>query len=201
MSALAIARYLPEFDAAGEPQPAPGAVAVALLKASKPGAVDEAFARGLERGQAAAEAEFAARLAEQQARHDAELTTAREAWALQEGGKLADLLAAGLKDIEKQIAAVTARVLQPFLAAELRNRAIADLAENLNVLLAQGGAASVAVFGAPDLLEALRIRLGGDGAGISYHPGQTGDVRVTVGQTVLETRLGDWVAKIEEALR
>ncbi len=199
MSALAIARYLPEFGAAGEPKPAPGAAA--LLKASKTAAVDEAYAKGHERGKADAEAGLSAKLAEQKARHDAELAAAREAWALQEGGKLADQLAAGLKDIETRIAAAAARVLQPFLAAELRKRAIADLVENLSVLLAHDSAAPVDICGAPDLLEALRARLGGSRAGINYHPDQTSDVRVTVGQTVLETRLGDWIAKIEEALK
>ncbi len=199
MSAAPIARYLLEFDAVDDPKAnrAGGRNPGKAVSVSKTAAVDEAFANGFESGKAAAEAQ----LAEQKARHAKELAAAREAWALQEGGRLAEQLASGLGEIEARLADVAARVLEPFIAADLHGRAIADLVESLKVLLAQERAAAVSISGAPDLLESLRARLEGKIENVSYHPSQACEVRVTVGQTVLETRLGTWMAKIEEAVK
>jgi hypothetical protein len=196
MTAAAIARYLLEFD-----DPKGGRTgdndAGRQAAASKATLVDEAFTRGFESGQAAAEA----RLAEQQALQARELAAAREAWAQQEGARLAEQLAAGFGEIEARLADVAARVLAPFISAELRGRAIAHLVESLKVLQAQEHGAAVKIAGAPDLLEALRARLDGKVENVSYHPSQAPDVQVTVGQTVLETRLGAWVARIQEAVK
>ena len=81
------------------------------------------------------------------------------------------------------------------------SKAIDDLVESVTVLRAQEKSTVIAVSGAADLLQALRARLAGRFDNIAYHPGQACDVRVTVGQTVLETRLGAWMARIEEAVK
>jgi hypothetical protein len=192
----AIARYLLEFDDPKASQTGDNH-AGRQAAASKATLVDEAFTKGFESGKAAAQAQ----LAEQQALQAKELAAAREAWAQQEASRLAGQLAAGLGEIEASLADVAARVLEPFLSAELQRRAIADLVENLNALLAQERGAAVRIAGAPDLLEALRTRLDGKVENVSYHPSQAPDVQVKVGQTVLETRLGAWVARIQEAVQ
>jgi hypothetical protein len=92
-----------------------------------------------------------------------------------------------------------ARVLKPFVGAALRRQAMADLVQSLKVLLARDGAAAVSVCGPPDLLEVLQARLEGSIADVTYHPDEGCDLRVTVGNTLLETRLGAWIAKIGEA--
>jgi hypothetical protein len=190
-----IARYLLEFDTADDPKaghsPAKSAAAIKAIL------VDEAFTKGFESGKVAA----AAQLAEQKALHTKELAAAREAWTQQEGARLTEQLATGLGEIESRLADVAARVLTPFIAAELHNRAIADLVASLDVLLVQEGGAAVSISGPLDLIEALRVHLEGKIDNVSYHPSQACDVRVTVGQTELETRLGTWMAKIEEAVK
>ena len=55
--------------------------------------------------------------------------------------------------------------------------------------------------GPEDLLQALRGELSGKAWAATYLPSGEPDVRITAGQTILETRLGAWAAKIEEALR
>jgi hypothetical protein len=57
------------------------------------------------------------------------------------------------------------------------------------------------VTGPEDLLQALRDQLAGKACAATYLPNSRADVRITVGQTILETRLGAWAAKIQEALR
>jgi hypothetical protein len=57
------------------------------------------------------------------------------------------------------------------------------------------------IVGPEDLLKALQAKLGPEATNVRFSAGAGCDVRVTADQTVLETRLGAWVAKIEEALR
>jgi hypothetical protein len=203
MNAAPIARYLLELDAdddarataafrptAGEPS-----------TASKAAMVEEAHAKGFESGKAAAEAQIAGKLEERDALHRKELASARDAWVQLEGGRLAEQLVKGLEELEARLADTTARILKPFLATELHRRAIDDLVESLTVIRARDKATVIDVSGAADLLEALRTRLAGKLDNVTYHPSQACDVRVTVGQTVLETRLGAWMARIEEAVK
>jgi hypothetical protein len=98
------------------------------------------------------------------------------------------------------LADAAARILKPFLAAQLHKRAVAELADCLAALSAREEAAEINVCGAPDLLEALRSRLGDNLGNITYRPDAASEVRVAVGQTVLETRIGAWMARIEEAV-
>jgi hypothetical protein len=195
MSAAPIAHYLLELDAGGDASAAPASSATAAAM------VQEAHASGFESGKAAAEAQIGGKLEEQELLHRNELASAREAWTRQEGGRLAEQLMKGLEELEARLADTTARILKPFLAVELQRGAIADLVESLTVLRAQDKAAVISVFGAGDLLEALRARLDGKLDNVAYHPSQTCDVRMTVGQTVLESRLGAWMARIEEAVK
>jgi hypothetical protein len=196
MSAVPIARYLLEFDGLDDAASGARLGSGRGAPASKASVIDEAFAKG----KAAADAELKAQLDRQVELHEKALGSARETWAKQEGAKLAEQLSGGLAAIECQVAGVAARILEPFIAAEMRTRAIADLAESLGVLLAQERSAAVSISGAPDLLGALRDRLEGKVENVSYHPSEACDVRVTVGQTVLETRLGAWMARIREAV-
>jgi hypothetical protein len=203
MSAAPIARYLLELDAgddaratsverpsAGKPSPS-GKVAMA----------DEAYTKGFESGTAAAEAQAASKIAERDTLHQKELASARDAWTRLESGRLAEQLVKGLEALEARLADTTARILKPFLAAEMHHKAIADLAESLTVLRTQEKTADISISGAADLLEALRARLDGKLENVSYHQSDARDVRVTVGQTVLETRVGAWMARIEEAMK
>jgi hypothetical protein len=203
MSAAPIARYLLELDAGDDARATPAS----RLSAGRPStastavmAEEAAHAKGFESGKAAAEAQLAGKLEELDAFHRQELSSAREAWTLLESGRLAEQLLKGLDDLEARLAETTARILKPFLAAELYKRAIGDLAESLTALR-QENAAVISVAGAADLLEGLRARLDGKLDNIAYHPSQACDVRVTVGQTVLETRVGAWMARIEGAAK
>jgi hypothetical protein len=163
--------------------------------------IDEAHAKGFESGKAAAEAQMAAKLEEREVAHRQELSSARAAWVQLESGALAEQLARGLQELEARLAEATARILRPFLGAELQRRAIADLVESLTALRAQEKAATICISGAADLLEALRAQLAGKVDNVDYRPSQSCDMHVTFGQTVLETRIGAWMARIEEAMK
>jgi len=60
---------------------------------------------------------------------------------------------------------------------------------------------SVQVSGPEDLLERVQQALAGRVEQTQFVANDSCDVRAVIDQTVLETRLGEWLAKIEEAAR
>lgn len=192
MSALPAAGYLTEFGAKGR-SGAPGDDVANRL--------EEAFARGSAEARAAARSEYEAEMARRGEEFARQLATDRQAWAAETAEKLAGQLTAGLRTIEESIANSLAHVLEPFLTAELRRQAIDELVLIMRGLMSQEDGISLEVSGPDDLLAALRERLAGDGLKVRFAAAQGSDVRVHADQTIIETLLGIWVAKIKEAVR
>ena len=212
MSAMPVAPFLSEFGgAAPARRDAPfapfGSEAGAAGKSARAGSmvdrVEAARASGFASGEAAATAALEATVAGLGEQHALELAAAREAWVRGEADNLAHQLAAGLRDLETRIADATARVLAPLLRAEVVRQAITDLNSELARLLANAADVSLSISGPEDLLQALRVQLADQLAGktvsVDYRQSEEPDVRIVAGQTVLETRLGVWAAKIGEA--
>jgi hypothetical protein len=203
MSAIPAARYLVDFAAGGadsalRPEGGHTSASNGAAVAAK---VDEAFALGLERGRAETQTQYEARLAQQQNELAARLVADRQQWSATTGEELADRLVAAIADLEKRVAETTARILRPFLAAELHRQTIAELQSSLETLLATGSDTSIHISGPADVLDALRARLASSGKSVVYSPGAGCDVRVVAGQATLETQLASWQAKLDEAMR
>ena len=200
MSAVSAARYLTDFGAAGDAraQHAGASVKNDTTAAAK---LDEAFARGVDDGRAAAEAEFETKLEEQRAEFDARLAAERQEWATSIGEELANRLLGAVKELEGRVAETTARILKPFVAAEFHRQAIAELQASLDALLATDSGVNLDISGPADVLEVLRQHLSGKTATVTYTQSDDCDVRIVAGQATLETRLKDWMAKLDEATR
>ena len=201
MSAVPAARYLTDFGAAGDPRAPHAASMQAKSDSTAAAKLDEAFARGVDDGRAAAEAEFEARLEEQRTEFDARLAAERQEWATSIGEELANRLLAAVAEFEGRVAETTARILKPFVAAEFHRQAIAELRASLDALLATDSGVSLDISGPEDVLEILRQHLSGKMAAVTYTTGDDCDVRIAAGQATLETRLKDWMAKLDEATR
>ena len=156
---------------------------------------------GVEEGKAAGKAEFEARLKEQRAQFDQQLSLERLTWASREADRIAEQIAAGLQDVETRIADAAAELLKPFLAAAVHQRAIGELHKAIGTILAKDEGITLEISGPDDLLQLLRERLSGKNMTLLFHPGEGPEVRIVAGQTTLETQLGAWAAKVEEALR
>ncbi len=201
MSAVPAARYLTDFGAAGDARP-PHAGGMPVKPDSTAAAkLDEAFARGVEDGRAAAEAEFEARLEEQRSEFDARLVAERQEWATSIGEEMANRLLGAVKEFEGRVAETTARILKPFVAAEFHRQAVDELRASLDALLATGSGVSLDIRGPADVLENLKQHLAGKMAAVTYTPSDDCDVRIAAGQATLETRLKHWMAKLDEATR
>ncbi len=134
MSALPVAQYLK--DLSGEAGRVRGRSSAELAGEAAKGAdtvarMAEAYGRGLAEGKAAAKAEFDEKLAQQNKAAEERLAAERERWAAEEGGRLADLIASQLGELEARIGEQVARVLKPVFLAEVQQRAVAELASTL----------------------------------------------------------------------
>jgi hypothetical protein len=189
MSTPSIAHHLRDFGPAGGPsfdraEPARGKE------------IEQAFARGLEQGQASARASLEAKLDCQQKQFESALAAERQARQA-EAAKFAAALAAGFVSLERTIADSVGRLLRPFLAARARAQAVADLRAALVALLGKEPGIALTITGPEPLLAALRDTL--PEAAIRYLANSDCEIRVTANETVLETRLGAWLAGLEEA--
>jgi hypothetical protein len=193
MTAIPLARFLVDFGTDGD-RAADGVRAEAGASAR----AAESHARGFAEGKAAAEAEFAARFEAQHQDFEQRLAMARQGWAAAEGNALGEALLRAVSEVETRLAETTARVLRPFLETKIREAAVAELVTTIEAILTRDKAAQVEITGRDDLLDVVRARLAGK-VQATYASSEAGDIRVTIDQTVLETRLGAWMAAIEEA--
>jgi hypothetical protein len=162
--------------------------------------IDESYERGLQEGKAAGLAELEAKLEEQRLFYEHRQELERCTWANRETEVLARQLQDGLREIENTVANTVARVLEPFLIESMREQAIAMLVETLDTLLTKGEGTKLEIYGQEDLLQLLREKLINQGIKASFIPANISDLRVKVGQTVIETQLAAWISKFEEVV-
>jgi hypothetical protein len=153
---------------------------------------EEGRAEGLETARVAAKAEYEDELARAQARFDAELKAAREAWAHEEGARLLEQLAVAMRAIEEGLADSVARVLRPFIVATLRRQMIDKLVENIRTIVGSTEMTAIQIAGPADLIEVLRAELQGAPAAFHYVTQDSVDVSVIAEQTSIDTRLKAW---------
>jgi hypothetical protein len=218
----AIGKLLPQFDANGrtkpaerpkipepmakpreirrEPQPAPAPRAAPPARAEAPQAdlLDEAYRRGY----AAGLAEGNAGLAEERVRSAVRLGEERAKWSDQQAVAIVNGFSTACREIEANIAGSVARILQPFLADAVRDKAVEALIEQISVLTGSSPVPVFRISGPADLLQRVKAQL--DKArqvGIEYQAADTLEIRVVADQTVIETQMQAWTARLKEARR
>jgi hypothetical protein len=158
--------------------------------------MDDAYERGVAAGKAAALAEIDTKLEAERVYYAQQLELERFTWANREAEKLAEQLASGMREIETNIASVTARILKPFLAETAHQLAIAELLQALELLIGKNNGMTIEIFGPEDLLQLIREKLRDRNVAALFSPGSEVDVRVIAGQTILETNLGAWMDQL-----
>ena len=202
MAPISASKFIAEFGAEGQPKEAPlWPTQKQVFKAPPAGArtaprTDDAYERGLAAGKAAALAEIETKLEAERVYYAQQLELERFTWANREAEKLAEMFAAGIQEIETNIANVTARILKPYLAESAHRQAIAELFEALETLIGKDQGMTLEISGPEDLLQLIREKLRDRNVAALFSPAQDVDVRVVAGQTILETSLGAWMDKL-----
>jgi hypothetical protein len=180
----------PQFQRQPEPPPQAEAPPVNLL--------DDAYRRG----HAAGVAEGEAKLAEERVRSAIRLGEERSKWSDQQAVAIVNGFTAACREIETNIASSVARILLPFLAEAVRDKAIGTLVEQIASLTSSSPAPAFRVTGPSELIDLVKVQLDAAGRqGIEYQTADTAEVRVLADQTTIETQLSTWIERLKEARR
>ena len=158
--------------------------------------VAEAVAAVRAEERADAEWQLTEALAEQARSLRYEQETARKAWVEDQSDRLAAAIETRFAALGEHLGVSAARALRPFLVERLVDRSVDDLAGCIERLLTDGTAPTLEIAGPADLLDRLAEKLGGHADAIAFRPGNQADVVVTAGETLIETRLREWVARL-----
>lgn len=99
------------------------------------------------------------------------------------------------------ISAEAAAVLAPIMTETLTTKAVADLADLVRTAILDGSAGPISVSGPRHLFEALQANLGEEAALLRHIEAQDVDLTVTIGESVLVTRMSAWAAGLKEILK
>lgn len=196
MRVIPLAAYLDRGNVGGAAAPLE---APAIARATREEEIAEARRDGERLGHEAARQAHEEELQKQRQAFDERLAEERRAWAETEGRELAKALGGGLARIEAAIADVTARLLEPLIVAEARRTTLAELKELLGEMLTKPEVATIRVMAPEDLLVVLRDSLGQSG-NVVFTASADPDIHVETGNTVIETRLVPWAARLREAM-
>ncbi|MGP0060187.1 MAG: hypothetical protein ACLPID_12960 [Beijerinckiaceae bacterium] len=158
--------------------------------------IEAARESGRAEGLEAAREEFATELEKGLRLHHEQLEAARRKWLDEEGSTLRASLAAGLAEIEVRLAQGLSKVVTPFIIEALRKQMIEELSETIAVLIGTNETIAIKVNGPADLLDILRDNLAETPASIEYEVSENVDVSVRAEQTLIETQLSAWIARI-----
>ncbi len=209
MSAVPVARYLADFASemgggrkVTQTMPAPKAPAsersAEELLAEQ---IEAAFQRGFDAGRIEATAAAEARYTQQTKQFQANRAAERQAWAQHEGEKLVSVFAERMTALEEEIATAAARALAPVMFDKARLDTVAELRTILEDFISRQRGVAIEASGPEDLLTILQQGLKAQNLNISIVPSDDVDVRIRIGETVLETQFAALAEKIAEVLR
>ncbi|PIP01191.1 hypothetical protein [Pleomorphomonas carboxyditropha] len=158
--------------------------------------VAEAVAAVRAEERADAEWQLTEALAEQARTLQAEHEASRKAWVEEQSERIAAAIDGRFVSLGEQLGVAAARALRPFLVERMVDRSVADLNDCIERLLSDGTAPSLEITGPADLLDRLAERLDQHAAAITFRPDDRSDIVVTAGETLIETRLREWVARL-----
>jgi hypothetical protein len=182
----------PQLQAQPQPQPA-------AAKAQTPPvtAPDDAY----QRGYAAGLAEGETKLADERVRAAIRLGQERAKWSEQQV-TIVDGFGAACRELETNIASAVARILQPFLADAVRDKAVAALVEQISALTSRSPVPVFRVTGPSDLLGLVKVQLdAAQRTAIEYQPADGIEIRVVADQAVIETQISAWTERLKDACR
>ena len=198
---MALAQILPRFDV--EPNLKTSLATVFSARTAEQArahALAEAEQRGHEKGFAAARAELEATIAAERASFEQRVREERARWVAEEGERLSAGWDGMLQELEAKLSDAVAGLLLPVIGAGLASKAVSELSAVIADLLSEDKRPLIRVLGPEDLLTALRMRLGPKAASMEFAPSETVDLKLVLGDTVIETQLAAWRSRLSQAI-
>ncbi len=154
--------------------------------------IAEAYARGRAEGRAEASAEAAELRAADRLAAEQQSAAERVAFLSGEYARLETTLRSGLDEIGEKVGAAVARILTPFLAAQVVKRAADELRENIERLCAMGAPGMIRIGGPARVLSHLRERIADLPVKIEYVENDSVEAVVEAGAARIVTELRPW---------
>jgi hypothetical protein len=158
--------------------------------------LDAIFESGRKAGLAEARAEAEMQSALLQREATAALGQARQSWADEVAGRLSAEIPRAIQALGESLSDATGRLLRPFLEGELHDAACRALIDQIRPLLAGEDGVLIRVSGPAILLDTLR-QVFPSGCAVAFTENQAIDVTILAGETMIETRIAAWVARLE----
>lgn len=170
--------------------------------------VQEAYQKGLAAGRALEREATEAQTAELAVDFERQLESVRGTFSTVLADSLAAELRAGIDAAGARLSSHVATALLPFLRDGITQAAITSFVQELGGMIDTTEGLSVEVACPKDIVDLVRERLaeamaarGAPPGSVRCVPGDTTDIRVTLNETVIETRLAEWLARLEGVLR
>jgi len=221
--------FLKEFVSGEEAQPAPASgsasgsarapVKVPVQKAAPKTAAEpapdlmanrlqESYQQGVAEGRAQERHEIDRQTAELSIDFERRLEEARGGFSKALAGQLADEMRNGIERARLEISTHVATALVPILRAGVTRAAIASFVSELGEMVELTEGITIDVACPRELVEPVREALGeamgrrgAPPGSVRCIPGDTIEVRVKINDTVIETRLADWLSRLDGVLR
>ncbi len=144
------------------------------------------------------EEEMAAALLKQQEAHEEALRLARSQWLEQET-EIGQRIAEELENAFEALRSDVARILTPFVAREVEQKANEDLVSAARRAFADEEASAMRLEGPRDLMEKITQALAAQSVAVTLIEADGVDVRIDLSHTRIETCLDAWMRRLCES--
>ena len=170
--------------------------------------IAEAHAKGLEVGQALARARFDDETAILHADFERRLEATKSAFSQSIAQVIISTITEQVGELRTRLVEQMATAVLPVLRHVLTEATVRELADELHTLIGDAETVTVEISGPADLLERVweaylehRSRAkGGPTPEVKFAVGSTTEVRITVGDAIVESRLFEWIGRTMEAV-
>jgi hypothetical protein len=207
----ALSRYLKDF---GAEKPAPAAFDAGLSFESSTGFEDlheepivdldaerrEAYAEGYAAATRELSERHEAELEERASAHTLELEALRAEFEIEAAERIASSLRQIAVALGQAISVETSVALAPVMTDVLTEKAVADLADLVATAIVEGAVGTITVEGPVHLFESLASHLAENRSMLRHIEANDVDLSVTIGDSVLVTRMSAWAGSLRKIL-
>jgi hypothetical protein len=207
----ALSRYLKDF---GAEKPSPSAFDPDLSFESSPGFPDlreepvvdidaerrEAYAEGYGAATRELSARHETERDQRAADHAVELDALRNKYETDVAARIGSSLKHIAAALGEAVGVETSIALAPVMTEVLTEKAVADLGDLVSAAILDGAAGTITVEGPRHLFESLASHLGEDGNMLRHVEADDVDLSVTIGDSVLVTRMSAWADSLRKIL-